>query len=104
MAPEAGIEPATIRLTVECSTAELLGKMFAALKEACLSTISIKERHPITSQNRFILISGRVVNDGWCPQSGGHADQQVRRIMIAAFEHQALRPDRSIHGRRATTL
>ena len=25
LAPEAGIEPATIRLTVECSTAELLG-------------------------------------------------------------------------------
>ena len=57
MAPRAGLEPATPRLTAECSTIELSGNaIFKAEDRTAQQKISIRKDRPLASDWRVLMV------------------------------------------------
>ena len=52
MAPQVGLEPTTLRLTAECSTAELLRNIFFYIN---IISLEIKNVNSIYKKNNFFL-------------------------------------------------
>lgn len=92
MAPRAGFEPATIRLTVECSTAELPGNVRSMLRrEAAYNKASdaCKAEMPIRLPGRARAIDRLTVTRHARPATNGKRCDKMRRLTWPAQQRLA---------------